>query len=80
MKKIDYVFVIFILAALYFLAGKLSLVLLHGIGIVNIGIFASEGIALAMLLYFAKRIWPGVFIGQFVLAFTNYNAPQNQDQ
>lgn len=71
MTRVDYIFVTFILAALYFLSGKLSLILLHGIGIVNIGIFASEGIALGMLLYYGKIIWPGVFFGQLVLALTN---------
>ena len=35
------------LALLYFLAGKASLDLLSGNKIVNIGLFASEGIALA---------------------------------
>ncbi len=59
------------LALLYFLAGKASLDLLSGIKIVNIGIFAAEGIALAFALYYGKRVLLGIFIGQFILAISN---------
>jgi signal transduction histidine kinase len=52
----------------YFLAGKLSFSLLTVHEIVTIVIFASEGIALASALYFGKKVWVGVFIGQFILA------------
>jgi len=60
-----------ILALLYFLTGKLSLLFLHGNSIVNVGIFASEGIALGFILFFGKRVWPGIFIGQLFLAMSN---------
>lgn len=60
-----------ILAILYFIAGKFSLLFLHGNNIVNMGIFASEGIALAFILFFGKKVWIGIFIGQFYLAYYN---------
>jgi len=59
------------LALLYFLSGKLSLLFLHGNNIVNIGIFAAEGIALAFVLFFGRAIWPGIFVGQLLLAYSN---------
>ncbi len=61
----------FILSLLYFLTGKLSLLLLQGNHIINIGIFAAEGISLGFALYYGKRVWIGVFIGQFLLAQTS---------
>ena len=60
-----------ILALLYFLAGKASLDLLSGDKIVTIGLFASEGIALAFALYYGKKVLPGIFIGQFFLTISN---------
>jgi signal transduction histidine kinase len=57
-------------AILYFLLGKMSFLLLSGIDIVNIGLFPSEGVALAFALYFGKKILPGIFLGQFFLAYT----------
>jgi signal transduction histidine kinase len=59
------------LALLYFISGKISLLFLHGNSIVNIGIFAAEGIALGFILYYGKRMWSGIFIGQFLLAVSN---------
>jgi len=63
--------VILTLALLYFMAGKFSLLFLHGNNIVNIGLFAAEGIALGFVLYFGKQVWIGIFIGQFFLAYSN---------
>jgi len=60
-----------ILGILYFTTAKLSLNLLSGHNIVNIGIFVPEGIALAFALYFGKKILPGIFFGQFILAYVN---------
>jgi integral membrane sensor domain MASE1 len=57
------------LALLYYFFGKLSFILLHAYGIVSIGLFASEGIALAFALFFGKRVVWGIFLGQFVLAY-----------
>jgi len=59
------------LATLYVIAGKISFNLLSGNGIVNIGLFASEGFALAFALQFGKKAFFGVFLGQFVLALIN---------
>jgi len=59
------------LSFLYFISGKISLMFLHGNNIVNIGLFAAEGIALAFILYFGKRVWIGIFIGQLLLALSN---------
>ena len=60
-----------ILAFLYFITGKLSLELLNGDNIINIGVFAAEGIALAFALYFGKRVLLGIFLGQLALALIN---------
>jgi len=66
---------VFTLAILYYLTGQLSLNLLDGIKIVNVGVFASEGIALAFVLHYGRRVIPGIFLGQFILAVTNGIAP-----
>lgn len=59
-------------AILYVLSGQLSFNLLNNSeGINCIGLFAPEGIALAFALYFGKRVVPGIFIGQFLLAYMN---------
>ena len=60
-----------ILASLYYLTGMVSFELFAGEKIVNFGVFAPEGIALAFALYFGKRVIAGIFLGQFVLAFSN---------
>jgi len=62
---------IVLLAFLYFATGVISLELLDGDNIVNLGIFAPEGIALAFALLFGKKVLPGIFIGQFLLAYSN---------
>jgi len=59
------------LSFLYFAFGKLSILFLHGNYIVNIGVFAAEGISLGFVLYFGKKVWPGIFIGQLILALSN---------
>ena len=62
---------IIILGLLYLITGKISLELLSGHEIVNVGVFAPEGIALAFAIYYGTKIWPGIFIGQFLLAYSN---------
>ncbi|WP_188110008.1 ATP-binding protein [Sulfurimonas hydrogeniphila] len=62
---------IFLLAFLYYASGTLSLSLLSGNSIINVGLFAAEGIALAFALYFGKKVLPGIFLGQFFLALGN---------
>jgi signal transduction histidine kinase len=61
----------FSIAFIYFYTGELSLDLLSGHNIVNLGVFAPEGLALAFALFYGKRVWFGIFIGQFILAYTN---------
>ena len=60
-----------VIAILYFIAGKLSFSYTNSHDIVTIVIFISEGIALASVLYFGKKILYGIFIGQFILAYTS---------
>ncbi|UCN00248.1 MASE1 domain-containing protein [Sulfurimonas sp. SWIR-19] len=62
---------VFLLAFLYYASGTLSLNLLSGNSIINVGLFAAEGIALAFALYFGKKVLPGIFLGQFFLALDN---------
>lgn len=66
----DY-FLILLTALLYFTAGKMSFALTSDHNIVTIVIFASEGIALAMALYFGKKVIPGIFLGQLILALSS---------
>jgi signal transduction histidine kinase len=58
------------IALLYFLTGKVSIELLGGIKIVNVGIFAAEGFALAFAVRFGPRVLPGIFVGQLILALS----------
>lgn len=58
------------LGALYFLFGKLSFSMSVSHGIVTLVVFASEGIALAALILGGSKLWPGVFLGQFLLALS----------
>ena len=67
----SYLFNISLLAILYFLFGQLSLLLLHGHQIVTLGLFVSQGLALAFVLYYGPRMWVGIFLGQFFLAYFN---------
>ena len=64
--------IIFSLALLYFVSGKISLLVPHGEESITIAIFAPEGFALAAALLFGKRVWPGVFIGQLILALSEH--------
>ena len=66
-----YYLIVTLLALLYYGSGKLSLEMLLGYKIFNVGVFASEGFALAFVLYFGKSVWPGIFLGQFFLALSN---------
>jgi integral membrane sensor domain MASE1 len=57
------------LAAVYFLAGKLalSLAVVHPSAS---AIWPPSGVALAALLLWGSRLWPGVFIGAFLVNIT----------
>jgi len=70
-NKIKNIGLTLIIALLYFGTGKLSLDFLAGHNIVNLGVFAPEGLALAFALYYGKKVWFGIFIGQFLLALYN---------
>jgi diguanylate cyclase (GGDEF)-like protein len=66
----SYLLKVFVLAILYFLIGKASFAVSQPHSIVTVVIFASEGIALAAVLIFGSKIWPGIFIGQLCLALS----------
>jgi signal transduction histidine kinase/integral membrane sensor domain MASE1 len=60
---------VILLAAAYFLLGKLSLVLAIPPGYVS-PIFPPAGIALVALLLWGFRVWPGIFVGALFLGFS----------
>jgi len=70
-NNIHYSIKILLLALVYYISGKLSFMISQDNQIVTIVIFAAEGFALAAVLLFGRGMWPGIFIGQFVLAFTS---------
>src|SRR6058998_3433140 len=57
------------LAAIYFVAGKLGL-LLAFVHVSATAVWPPTGIALAALLLFGPRVWPGVLIGAFLVNLT----------
>ena len=69
----DTVIAIFIFIAVYFLAGKfgLSLAIVHPSAS---AIWPPSGIALAALLLWGYRLWPGVFLGAFLVNITTQGA------
>ena len=71
LSKYQDTLIIILLAFLYFFSGKLSIDLLYNNKIITLGMFAAEGIALGFALYFGKKVWIGIFIGQFFLALSN---------
>ena len=70
-EYINYLSKIIILALVYYVAGKLSFMMSHSNNIVTIVIFAAEGFALAAVILFGKSIWPGIFLGQLLLALSS---------
>lgn len=60
----------FVVAILYFFLGKISYYFALEYSIVTISIFFSEGIALAAVIIYGKRVIPGIFFGQFFLALS----------
>lgn len=57
-----------ILAAIYFVAGKLGL----SLALVNpsaTAVWPPAGIALAALLVLGYRVWPGILLGAFLVNF-----------
>ena len=69
-KQFIYGVKVFTLALLYFITGKLSFSVAQSHSIVTVVIFAAEGFALAAVIIFGRSIWPGIFLGQLVLALS----------
>src|SRR5262245_12736152 len=55
-----------LLAVIYIIGGKLGLALASVEGIVTL-VWPPTGIALAALLLFGYQLWPGVFLGAFLV-------------
>jgi signal transduction histidine kinase len=68
-RDLERVLIIAGLAATYFAAGKLglSLAFVHASAT---AVWPPTGIALAALLFFGPRVWPGVLIGAFLVNLT----------
>ncbi len=62
---------ILIVALLYFVSGKASFFFSVSHSIVTIVVFTAEGWALAAIILCGRRIWPGIFLGQLLLAVNN---------
>jgi integral membrane sensor domain MASE1 len=58
---------ILVLAGLYVMLGKLNFSLAVASDYVALTVFIPAGIALAFALHYGYRVWPGVFIGQWLL-------------
>jgi PAS domain S-box-containing protein len=67
-----------LLGALYFLTGKLGLLLAVPPGYATI-IWPASGIALGMLIMHGARLWPGVLAGSFLLNAYNSGAFADPD-
>ncbi len=67
-----YLMHIILLALLYFVTGKLSIAVINNSYIITMGIFVPEGFAMAAVLIYGYRIWPGIFLGQFVLSLSEH--------
>jgi diguanylate cyclase (GGDEF)-like protein len=60
------------MAALYYLSGLLSLSVFHANELITMSAFFPEGFALAAILIFGKKVLPGIFLGQFLLALSSH--------
>src|SRR5579872_2355188 len=60
---------IVMLASLYYVAGKLGLILAF-VHPSSTAVWAPTGIALAALIMFGYRVWPGIWIGAFLVNAT----------
>src|SRR5271154_5369107 len=66
--------IILTLASIYLVAGKFGL----GLAFVNpsaTAVWAPTGIALVALLLLGYEVWPGIFLGAFLVNLTTSNAP-----
>lgn len=68
-REIERILIIAGLAAAYFVAGKLGLSLAF-VNASATAVWPPTGIALAALLFFGLRVWPGVLIGAFLVNLT----------
>jgi len=68
-RGLDRVLIIAGLAAAYFAAGKLGLSLAF-VHVSATTVWPPTGIALAAFLFLGPRVWPGVFIGAFLVNLT----------
>jgi signal transduction histidine kinase len=75
MPSVKYVSIV-ILAAAYFLCGKLALLLAIPPGYAT-AVWPAAGVALAAILLRGYVLWPGVLLGSF---FVNLNAPPDTSQ
>ncbi|MGC2418623.1 MAG: MASE1 domain-containing protein, partial [Candidatus Acidiferrales bacterium] len=68
-QRVKRIGVVCILAAVYFLAGKLglSMAFVHPS---STAVWPPTGIALAAFLILGYRVWPGIFIGAFLVNIT----------
>ena len=67
--SVERVLIIVGLAAVYFAAGKFGLSLAF-VNASATAVWPPTGIALAALLFFGPRVWPGVLIGAFLVNLT----------
>src|SRR5256712_7680687 len=65
---------VLVLAAIYCCAGKLGLLLAFFNASVS-PVWPPTGIALAALLLWGYRLWPGIFLGAFLVNFTTTGTP-----
>jgi signal transduction histidine kinase len=66
------IIIILTMTLLYFLTGKISLSIASENQIITIAIFAAEGFALAGVLIFGRKVLPGIFLGQLLLALSEH--------
>src|SRR6185312_2210410 len=67
-----YLLAVFALAAVYYGAGKLGLALAYLNGAVT-ALWPPVGVGIAALTLFGPRLWPGVVVGDLLVA--NYSTP-----
>ena len=66
-----YILQLLALAVLYFVFGHISFLISVSHFIVTPVFFVAEGIALAAAILLGRKVWPGIFLGQLVLALSN---------
>jgi PAS domain S-box-containing protein len=65
-----YIFQLLALAVLYFTFGHISFLITVSHFIITPVFFVAEGIALAAIILFGRRVWPGILLGQLALALS----------